>query len=165
MKRRAIAELVGTARVFGTDGLEWAVRRRRLERLAGLLESTHESVKLFSTMECYPRRERLMLRLDRSPLAVAYRDEQFRREGLRGDSVGEGMAFFNLSLREAHALLCDCGYGAFSFLGAPLSRQIARRARKLAAKRNFEEWRQLFDGWVDAAATRLRFLVEKKHAV
>lgn len=164
MERRAIAELIGTARIYGADGLEWAVRRRRLERLAGLLESAHEPVKLFSTMECYPRRERLMLRLDRSPLAVAYRDEQFRREGLKGDSVGEGMAFFNLSIREAHALLCDCRYGALSLLGAPLSRQIARRARKLAAKRSVEEWRELIAVWADAASARLRFMTGKKRA-
>ncbi len=163
MERRAIAELVGTARIYGPDGLEWAVRRRRLERLAGLLESTHEPVKLFSTMECYPRRERLMLRLDRSALAIAYRDAEFRREGLKGDSVGEGMAFFNLSMREAHALLCDCRYGALSLLGAPLSRQIARRARKLAAKRSLEEWRELFTAWGDAAAARFRLFVGKKH--
>ncbi len=164
MERRAIAELVGTARVYGPEGLDWAVRRRRLERLAGLLESTHEPVKLFTTMECYPRKERLMLRLDRSPLALAYRDEQFRREGLKGDSVGEGMAFFNLSLREAHVLLCDCRYGALSLLGAPLSRQIARRARKLAAKRSVEEWRELFSGWVDAASSRLRLFTGKSRA-
>lgn len=156
MERRAVSELVGKSRIYGPDKLEWAERRRRLERLAGLLESTEEPVKLFVTMECYPRKERLMLRLERSPLALAYRDAQFRREGLAGDSVGEGMAFFNLSMREAHALLCECGYGPFSLLGAPLSRLVARRARKLAAKRNLEEWRALLTSWFDAAAARLR---------
>ncbi|WP_363349579.1 hypothetical protein [Methylocystis echinoides] len=161
MERRAIAELVGTARVYGPEELEWAVRRRRLERLASVLESTREPVKLFSTMECYPRRERLTLRMEHSPLAVAYHDAQFRREGLTGDSVGEGMAFFNLSMREAHALLCDCGYGGFSLLRMPLSSLIARRARKLAAKRNLAEWRELAASWMDAATSRLS--AWKKH--
>lgn len=155
MERRAIQELARKARVYGPEYAEWAVRRRRLERLADLLESTDEPVRLFSTMECYSRKERLALRLERSPLAHAYHDAQFRRDGLRGDSVGEGMAFFNLSMREAHSLLCDCGYGGLALFRTPLSRLVAQRARKLAAKRCMTEWRHLIQDWVDTAATRL----------
>lgn len=107
-------------------------------------------------MECYPRRERMALRVERSPLAFAFRDAQFRREGLTGDSVGEGMAFFNLSMSEAHALLCDCHYGGFALFRAPLASLVAQRARKLAAKRCLAEWRNLLSGWVETAATRLR---------
>jgi len=154
MKRQAIQEIAGKARVYGPEYAAWAVRRRRLERLAGLLESTNEPVRLFSTLECYSRRERLAMRLDCSPLALAFRDAQFRREGLRGDTVGEGMAFFNLSMSEAHALLCDCRYGGLALFRAPLAGLVAQHARRLAAKRCLTEWRHLLADQFDAIATR-----------
>lgn len=155
MERRAIQELARKARVYGPEYAEWALRRRRLERLAELLESTEGPVRLFSTMECYSKRERLALRLERSPLSLAWQDAQFRRDGLRGDSVGEGMAYFNLSMREAHGLLCDCGYGGMALFRTPLARLVAQRARRLAAKRCMTEWRHLFADWAEAIAARL----------
>jgi hypothetical protein len=135
---------------------DWATRRRRLERFAALLEAGREPVRLFTTMECYPRRERLALRQAGSPLAAAYRDPQFRREGLGGDRVGDAIAFFNLSLSEAHALLCDCRYGAFSISGEPLAQRIAHRVRRLAARRNLAEWRAALSGGLAAVTARLR---------
>ncbi|CAJ0853958.1 hypothetical protein AMST5_00695 [freshwater sediment metagenome] len=155
MERRAIQELARKARVYGPEYAEWALRRRRLERLATLLESIDGPVRLFSTMECYSKRERLALRLERSPLALAYGDSQFRRDGLRSDSVGDGMAYFNLSMREAHALLCDCGYGGMALFRTPMAKLVAQRARRLAAKRCMTEWRHLFADWIEAAAARL----------
>jgi hypothetical protein len=134
---------------------DWATRRRRLERFAALLEGGREPVRLFTTMECYPRRERLALRQAGSPLAVAYRDPQLRREGLGGDRVGDAIAFFKLSLAEVHALLCD-RYGAFSLTGEPLAQRVAHRARRLAAKRNLEEWRATLSNGLAAMAGRLR---------
>lgn len=136
-----------------------ALRRRRLERLAVLLETAKTPVRLFSDMECYPRKERLTLRLANSPLAVAYGDAYFRGEGLRGDSVTDGVGFFRLSLREAHQLLCDCGYAwSETTPGAVLNRAIASRARKLAAKRSLGEWvariRALASGLFDERARR-----------
>jgi hypothetical protein len=138
---------------------DWAARRRRLERFATLLERRRTPVRLFSTMECYPRRERLALRQPDSPLTVAYQDLQFRREGLAGDRVGDAIAFFNLSLSEAHALLCDCRYGAFSLSGETLAQRIARRARKLAAKRSLDEWRTFLSARLGFTAARLRRLL------
>ncbi|GLI92309.1 hypothetical protein [Methylocystis echinoides] len=155
MERRAIQELARKARVYGPEYAEWALRRRRLERFAALLESTEGPVRLFSMMECYSKRERLALRLERSPLALAWQDAEFRRDGLRGDSVGEGVEFFNLSMREAHGLLCDCGYGGMAMFRTPLSHLVAQRARRLAAKRCWTEWRHLFADWADAIATRI----------
>lgn len=136
-----------------------AARRRRLERFASLLEQAHEPLRLFVAMECYPRRERLALRQPCSPLTLAFHDAQFRREGLAGDRVGDAIAFFNLSLSEAHALLCDCRYGDFSLSGQPLPQRIARRARKLAAKRNLEEWRMAVSAWLGAGAAHLRQII------
>lgn len=140
MEQRAIDQIAKAARITRADQLAWAARRRRLERLASLLETTAAPVRMFSTMECYPKRERLALRQAGSALALAWSDPGFRREGLLGDSVGDAISFFNLSLSEAHALLCDCGYGGFARMNAPLNDLIAGRARALAAKRSVAEW-------------------------
>ncbi|WP_457798013.1 hypothetical protein [Methylocystis sp. S23] len=151
MKPRTIEELSLAARVSRPDGPAWMLRRRRLERLACLLEAAREPARLFITMECYRKRERLALKQDGSPLSIAFRDPLLRLEGMSGDSVGDGVAFFGLSQREAHALLCDCGYGGVMRMGAPLNRLIAGRARKLAAKRSLAEWRDRVAAWLGPA--------------
>lgn len=139
MQRRSLADITAVARVSSSP--ERAARRRRLSRLAELLEQQSQPVRLFSTMECYPPKRRIALRQEGSPLSIAFADPGFRREGLAGDSVGEGAAFFGLSPGEAHALLCDCNYGGLTRIGAPLSQLVAERARRLARKRTLAEWR------------------------
>ncbi|WP_424360142.1 hypothetical protein [Methylocystis parvus] len=148
MERRPIDQIARTARVARADCPDWMLRRQRLERLAGLIETAEKPVRLFITMECYAKQERLALRHDGSPLTIAFRDPLFRQEGLTGDSVREGMTFFRLSLREAHALLCDCGYGGVMRMGASLNNLVAARARGLAAKRSFAEWRDRLAAWL-----------------
>ncbi|QGM97400.1 hypothetical protein [Methylocystis parvus] len=148
MKPQTIDDISSAARVSRHPFPAWMLRRRRLERLAELLEAAPTPARLFVTMECYPRRDRLMLRQEGSPLFVAFADPLFRREGLTGDSVADGVAFFGLSLREAHALLCDCGYGGVMRMGAPLNGLIAARARRLASKRTFAEWRDRIVAWI-----------------
>ncbi|PPD44821.1 MAG: hypothetical protein CTY15_05980 [Methylocystis sp.] len=152
MKRRTIEEIAKTARVENTHtqmGIPgWALRRRRLERLATLLESAREPVRLFTTMECYRRRERLALRQAGSPLSIAFQDDALRREGLADDSVGAAVDFFGLSMREAHALLCDCGYGGLALIGRPIAHLVASRARGLAAKRSIAELRFRLAEWL-----------------
>lgn len=130
-----------TLETLADRNADWALRRRRLERLAVLLETSKTPVRLFSDLECYKRKERLTLRLADSALAVAYDDAFFRGEGLHGDSVADAVAFFRLSLREAHKLLCDCDYAWNEMTpGAVLNKAVASRAHKLAAKRSLGEW-------------------------
>jgi hypothetical protein len=147
MKQRTINQLAEIARVSPADCPKWALRRRRLSRLSRLLETDGTPVRLFTTLECYRGSERLGLRQPGSPLALAYGDPIFRREGLKGDSIGDGIAFFGLSMREAHALLCDCGYGGPARVGATISALVAERARALAAKRSFAEIRDRLAEW------------------
>lgn len=126
-------------RVIADDGrVARECRRRRLERFASVLISTRTHARLFETMESYPRNKRLALRAPDSPLAIACDDAVLRRDGLRGDTVADAIEFFGLSMREAHALLCDCGYGA-STEGYAQNVAIAARARRLAAKRSIGE--------------------------
>src|SRR6516164_2397307 len=64
-------------------------RRRRLERLATLLERHHGTVNLLSGIEYTTYSARLRLRADDSPLALAYSDPLLRQEGLDGDTLGD----------------------------------------------------------------------------
>ncbi|KAF2989923.1 hypothetical protein MJC1_03061 [Methylocystis sp. MJC1] len=148
MKRRSIKDTPASAPVSRPDCPDWALRRLRLERLARLVEAEKEPVRLFSTMECYPRKKRLALRQNGSPLAIAFKDSIFRIEGLAGDSVADGVSFFKLSLAEAHTLLCDCHYGGVLHIGQSIGEQVAQRARSLAARHTFAELRDRLTSWL-----------------
>jgi hypothetical protein len=71
--------------------------------------------------------DRAQCRADNSPLAVAFADPVLRAAGLQGDAVGEAEAFFGLSARQTHYLLCDCHY-----MGAMGAGRVARRIDVLA---------------------------------
>jgi hypothetical protein len=115
------------------------IRQQRLERLADILDRHDRMVHLLYRMEYAPARERPSLREDNSPLALAYQDDGFRREGLSGDSLGEIMKFFQLSDHEAHHLLCYCHYA-----GSVTSKMIAERARELARKKTLGQMWESF---------------------
>lgn len=104
------------------------LRRRRLERLARVLENHTGPVRLFSQVEAIPGRRRRSLRRECSPFSIAYLDPVFRAEGLAGDTIGEGSYFFGLSSSETHELVCDCHY-----FGPVSGHTVAERARYLAA--------------------------------
>jgi hypothetical protein len=71
--------------------------------------------------------DRAQCRADNSPLALAFADPVMRAAGLQGDTVGQAEAFFGLSARQTHYLLCDCHY-----LGAMGAGRVARRIDVLA---------------------------------
>jgi hypothetical protein len=146
MKHRTLEEVT---KIAGIEPVakprEESPRRARLERLAQLLEAHDGRIRLFSMMEYVPVRERVKLRQDESPLTIAYRDPQFREQGLAGDRLGDAIDFFGLSMREAHHLFCDCNYAGAITPGA-----VASRARATANKRTLTQmWRDLRQriGW------------------
>ncbi len=110
------------------------VRRERLRRLATVLEEYDGPIRLLSRIEYLTRDDRLMLRCDFSPLALAYDDIVLRRQGLTSDRLGDAMTFFGLSEGQAHHLFCDCHYGASTD-----PRVVARRVRALADRKSFME--------------------------
>jgi hypothetical protein len=70
-------------------------------------------------------------------LSIAYRDTLFREQGLKGDRLGDAIDFFQLSMREAHHIFCDCNYS-----GAITPAAVAARARSVAEKKTLGElWR------------------------
>jgi hypothetical protein len=88
-------------------------KRERLERWADALEREGgRRLKTLHEIEYAPPAEREALRVDDSPLTVAYNDPRLRAEGLAGDTVGDAAAFFSVSPMELHSILCACHHGA-----------------------------------------------------
>jgi hypothetical protein len=58
---------------------------------------------------------------------VAFEDPVLRAAGLRGDRVGDAGAFFDLSHRELHRLVCYCHHGRTVSPGT-----VATRLRMIA---------------------------------
>ncbi len=104
-------------------------RRERLERWARLLEANPDArLRPLKDIEFVPPGQRRLLRAEQSPLTVAYEDPELRAEGLKGDTFGDAVDFFQLSDRRAHYLLCECHY-----LTMPSSSEVAARVRHAAA--------------------------------
>ncbi len=137
-------------RVADAVPLETAVprmtRRERLERWATLLEQYRGGLVALMRIEYLAPEERVLQRGDHSPLAIAFRDPAMRAQGLAGDTVGDGMAFFELSEHEAHYLLCDCHYlgdltpGAIAGRVRDVARRKSLRERWEAARGTFSRW-------------------------
>jgi hypothetical protein len=111
-------------------------RRERLERWAEVLQREPEArLRALGEIEFHPRQERPFMRADGSPLTVAYADPVLRAAGLRGDTLGDGMLFFDLSERQAHRLLCSCmnGFSISSERAAIQIRRIANPDLRLRA--------------------------------
>jgi hypothetical protein len=119
------------------------LRRMRLERLAEVLAKHGGPVTLLSRIEYLPEQDRLPLRIDNSPLEIAYRDPLLRAQGLAGDRLGDGIGFFDLSAAEAHYLLCDCHYS-----GMVTGEMIATRARTIANRMSFAEMVSKAGAWL-----------------
>ena len=94
-----------------------------------LLDQHKGGMRLFSLLECVDEEERRVLRHDEPSLAIAFRDPEFRRQGLSSDRLGDATGFFDLSQDEAHRLFCECGYFY------PITpEKVARRARSFARR-------------------------------
>jgi hypothetical protein len=128
MKYRTFDEIRPVAEVQ-TAGMASGrfIRQQRLLRLAEVLERHAGPVRLVSGIEYYSEEERRLWREDGSPLAIAFAEPEFRREGLVSDRFGDVMEFFDLTSGEAHHLFCDCHYPA-----RVTSQMIAVRVRSVA---------------------------------
>jgi hypothetical protein len=123
------------------------IRRRRLGRLALLLEDHHNPIQLFSQLEYMTYSHLQTLRCDNSPLNVAFSDPVLRNQGLKSDEYGDAVEFFDITPREAHQLLCNCHYQGMR----PSSKAIAQHARSLAnritLRNRLETFRQSVAAW------------------
>ncbi len=138
MEHRTLDEIRPVAQVIRLGAASSKMsRRERLERWATVLERYEGRLTPLIRIEYLPERERVLLRGDATPLTVAYRDTVLREEGLTSDRLGDTMAFFALTERQAHHLLCGCHY-----YGAMTAAGVAARVRSIA---NQVTLRELWD--------------------
>lgn len=102
--------------------------RERLQRWAEVLQR-HEGRQLRSLMgtEFVNREERAKMRIDNSPLTVAFDDPVLRSEGLKSDRFGDAITFFGITESDAHNLVCYCRHGR-----TMMAEAVARDVRTLA---------------------------------
>ena len=87
-------------------------KRERLELWVEALEREGgRRLRTLFEIEYAPAAKRAGMRADDSPLSVAFSDPRLRAEGLAGDTIGDAAAFFGISERELHNIVCFCHSG------------------------------------------------------
>jgi hypothetical protein len=136
MEQRSVESLRGIAEVHLVPPPP-PDHAQRLELWAKALEHRGlEPVRLFHQLEFMPRSEWESLRVEDSPLTIAFNDPSLRAAGLQSDRLGDAMAFFNLGERDTHRMLCSCVHGAAmsASRAAGIVRQVADPAPQLAVR-------------------------------
>ena len=126
MRHQPIEQILANATVL--ERPPTLSRRERLLRWAELLKG--QGARLLQPLkyvEFYAPAERARLRGDQTPLSLAFADPVLRGAGLSGDTLGEAQAFFGLTDREAHFLVCDCHWR-----GRMTGGRAAQRVRAVA---------------------------------
>jgi hypothetical protein len=125
MEHKTLAELERAADATPIP----VTRAERLERWATALAKL-AGARLNSLLRTeYVAPEALaQVRADHSPLSVAAEDPVLRVAGLKNDTFGEAMRFFDLSEHELHRIVCYCHYGE-----TMSADEAAHRVRAMAA--------------------------------
>ncbi|WP_262030885.1 hypothetical protein [Microvirga sp. Mcv34] len=141
MEHRPLSELSSVADLKIPEDVKAPVlsKRERLDRWVELLEQEPDRIlTTLDEIEWKPKAQRLALRADGSALTVAYSDPLLRRSGLRSDTFGDAVDFFQISDHDAHIVLCSCHGGE-----AMRADEAARRVRGI---RSPSLW-ALYFGW------------------
>lgn len=110
-------------------------KSERLKLWAEALE--REGSRQLNTLfqvEYAPAERRAVLRADDSLLTVAFSDARLRAEGLAGDTMGDAVAFFGVSERQMHDIVCFCHHGptiAANTAAAQIRAAAARQSTNL----------------------------------
>lgn len=130
MEHKTLAELERTAETTPIP----LTRTERLQRWAAALAKLG-SARLSSLLRTeYVAPEALaQVRAEHSPLSVAADDPALRVAGLKNDTFGEAMRFFELSEHELHRIVCYCHYGE-----TMSAEEAAHRVRAMAATGRLE---------------------------
>lgn len=108
MEHKTIAELKRAADATPIP----ITRAERLERWAVTLDAKgRERLNSLMRTEYVAPEALAQVRADNSPLSVAAKDPILRVAGLKDDTYGEAMRFFDLSEHEVHRIVCYCHYG------------------------------------------------------
>ncbi len=102
--------------------------KERLECWAAALERVkHTRLNALMRTERLSRDDVLRARADNSPLSVAANDATLRIAGLKDDTSGEAMRFFELSEHDLRYIVCYCHWGE-----TISAEQAALRVREVA---------------------------------
>jgi len=125
MELKTLAELERTAEATPLP----LTRTERLARWAKAL-AKRGGARLNSLLRTeYVAPEALaQVRAENSPLSVAAEDPVLRVAGLKDDTYGEAMRFFDLSEHELHRIVCYCHYGE-----SMSAEEAAHRVRAMAS--------------------------------
>lgn len=106
-------------------------QKERLKCWAAALEREGDrQLNTLFQIEYLPPSKRAKLRADDSLLSVAFADPRLRAEGLAGDTMGDAVAFFGVSERQLHDIVCFCHHGP-----AITARTAAAQIRCAASQR------------------------------
>jgi hypothetical protein len=132
MEHKRLVELEAIAEVKIAEGGPAMSRDERLKRWISVLESNAaRPLRSLFQFEYVPPDKRRACRAENSPLTVAFEDPVLRREGLKGDSLGDVLDFFDITEHHLHYAFCSCHIGA-SFS----ANQAAQRLRCLLKREN-----------------------------
>ncbi|HEY0123291.1 MAG TPA: hypothetical protein VGC14_16330 [Rhizobium sp.] len=107
-------------------------RSQRLERWIDLLEQNpRQLLYTLRETEFQSSKKRAAMRVDNSPMSVAFADPVLRAAGLENDSYGAAKRFFDLTDRELHGIVCYCHFGETVNATA-----VARSIRPLLAEKS-----------------------------
>lgn len=140
MKHQSPHDIIGNAEaVLSADGLMRMSRRERLERWADVLALHGGRLNALRQIEYLRPSERRAYRGENTPLTVAFSDPVLREEGLKGETLGEAMDFFELNEIDAHDLFCDCHYHG-TMTGPGLSARLRSYLRRRSGERTTGFW-------------------------
>ena len=135
MKHETLDELRLRAELLpANDQIQKMSRRERLRRWADVLDQHPGHLRPFVRIEYLSPRERRELRGEETPLAIAFSDPILRADGLQSDSLGDGLAYFDIPEQTGHRLLCDCHYS-----GTMTGENVAARVRAIAQGGIFQQ--------------------------
>jgi hypothetical protein len=112
MKHQTIEQLQTLAEVNPHLPREPMTRTERLARWAELLDrDPKRCLRTLHGTEYSPAETRTAMRALGSPITVAFEDPQLRAEGMKDDTYGEAISFFELTDRQLHRIVCHCHFG------------------------------------------------------
>jgi hypothetical protein len=124
MEHKKIDQLRSVADIQTDEPVRTMNRTERLKRWIALLnEDPTRRLTALDEIEYMLPSDRPLARADDSPLTVAFSDPVFRREGLKGDTLGDVMDFFQMSEGEAHHAFCSC-LGGYSMDSGAFARRL-----------------------------------------
>ncbi len=107
-------------------------QKERLECWAVALERmTHTRLSALLRTEHLPRDEMHRMRAENSPLSVAANDTALKAAGLKDDTFGEALRFFDISEHDLHYIVCYCHWGE-----TLAAEHAALRVREIASGRS-----------------------------